>query len=200
MTDNKIKCLACGVFKLEIEALASQGKLDCEITVLNSMLHMKPVMLEQEMNRLINEKPNDRFLLLYGDCHPHMHEMQNMENVSKVAGINCCDILIGREIYRQLQKEQAFVFFPEWTHRWKEVFSYELGFTNSELGQTFMKEYRKKLVYIDTGVIPVPTETIQEISGFFGMPVEIMPVSLDIFFQGINNALQKLKKHGNNGK
>lgn len=198
MTDKKNICLACGVFRMEIETLARQRKLDCDITVINSMLHMKPVKLEQEMGRLIKAEPNDRFLLLYGDCHPHMHEMQSMENVSRVAGINCCEILLGREVYRILQKEQTFIFFPEWTHRWKEVFRYELGFINNELAQTFMKEYRKRLVYVDTGVIPVPEKTVQEISEFFDMPVEIMHISLDILMQGINNALQKFRRQDQN--
>lgn len=194
MTDHKIICLSCGVLRMETEALARQGKLDCDIIVLDSMLHMDPVRLEQEMARLIKAGPDNRFLLLYGDCHPHMHEMQGMKNVSRVAGINCCEILFGRAVYRQLQREQAFVFFPEWAHRWKEVFRHELGFENSEVAQAFMREYRKRLVYVDTGVIPVPGKTIREISGFIGMPVETVQISLDILMQGINNALLKFTR------
>lgn len=195
MTGNKITCLACGVFRMEIDALIKQGKLDCDIITLESMLHMKPAKLGQEMGRILDAKPNDKFLVLYGDCHPHIHEMQSMENVSRVTGINCCEILLGSDVYRKLQKEQAFVFLPEWTLRWKEVFAHELGFENREVAQTFMKEYRKRLVYVDTGVIPVPDETLREISEYFGMPVEIMHISLDIFLQGINKALQKFARY-----
>jgi hypothetical protein len=191
MTDKKITCLACGVFRMEIEALARQGKLDCNIITLDSMLHMNPARLGQEMGRVMEVAPENRFLVLYGDCHPHMHEMQSMENVSRVTGINCCEILLGKEVYRKLQKEQAFIFLPEWTLRWKEVFAHELGFENHEVAQSFMKEHQKRLVYVDTGVMPVPDETLQEISGFFGMPVETVHIYLDNLLQGINKALEK---------
>lgn len=196
MTDKKVTCLACGVFKMELATLIKQGKLDCDIISLESMLHMKPATLEQEMERAMATGPKDKFLILYGDCHPRMHEVQNRENATKVVGINCCDILLGRDVYRQLQKDQAFIFLPEWTQRWQDVFTHELGFGKPEVAQAFMKEYRKRLVYADTGVIPVPHKTLQEISEFFDMPVEILPVSLDILLQGINNALQKFTRRG----
>ncbi|MBF0558113.1 MAG: DUF1638 domain-containing protein [Nitrospirae bacterium] len=200
MTDKKITCLACGVFRMEIEALSRQDKLDCNIITLESMLHMKPARLEEEMGRVMEAGPNDKFLVLYGDCQPRMHEMQARENVSKVTGINCCDILLGREAYRNLQKDQAFIFLPEWTLRWREVFTNELGFENQEVAQAFMREHRKRLVYVDTGVMPVPDKTIQDISEFFGMPVEILHISLDILLQGINNALRKFARHDQNDK
>jgi hypothetical protein len=198
MTDNKITCLACGVFRMEIEALSRQGKLDCGIITLESMLHMNPAKLEQEIGRVLESGQNDKFLILYGDCHPRMHEMQERENVSKVTGINCCDILLGRETYRKLQKDQAFIFLPEWTLRWREVFTNELGFENQEVAQAFMREHRKRLVYVDTGVVLVPDKTLQEISEFFGMPVEILHISLDILQQGIGNALLKFTRRDQN--
>jgi hypothetical protein len=194
MSNKKITCLACGVFKNEIEALARQGKLDLDIVTLESMLHMKPALLEQEMGQALEASPNDTFLLLYGDCHPRMREMQNKENVSKVVGINCCEIFLGKEAYRTLQREEAFIFLPEWTLRWQEVFTMELGFEDPQAAQEFMKEYRKKLVYIDTGVMPIPESILQDISAFFDMPVEILHISLDVLSKGIQNTLRKLER------
>ncbi len=200
MTDKKISCLACGVFKMELAALTKQGKLDCDIITLESMLHMKPAKLEQEMERVMAAGSKDKLLILYGYCHPNMHEMQNRENATRVVGINCCDILLSREAYRKLQKDQAFIFLPEWTLRWQDVFVHELGFEKPEVAQAFMKEHRKRLVYVDTGVMPVPDKTLRDISEFFNMPVEILPISLDILLQGINTALQKFIKRGQHDK
>ena len=196
MTVKKVSCLACGVFKMELAELAKQGKLDCDLITLESMLHMKPAKLEQEMERVMATGSKDKFLILYGDCHPGMHEMQNRENATRVVGINCCDILLGSQAYRELQKDQAFIFLPEWTLRWQDVFAHELGFEKPEVAQAFMKEYRKQLVYVDTGVIPVPDKALRDISEFFNMPIKIQPISLDIFLLGINNALQKFIKRG----
>jgi hypothetical protein len=191
MTDKKITCLACGVFRMEIEALASRGKIDCKIIMLESMLHMRPARLEQVMDRVMAAEPDNKFLILYGDCHPRMHEMQIRENASRVAGINCCGILLGGEVYRKLQKDQVFIFLPEWTLRWRDVFAHELGFEKPEVLQAFMKEHQKGLVYVDTGVMPVPEKILRDISEFFDMPVEVMRISLDTLLQGINKALRK---------
>jgi hypothetical protein len=200
MTGKKITCLACGVFRMEMEALTAQGRLDCDIITLESMLHMKPARLEQEMERTMAFGPNNKFLLVYGDCHPRMHEMQKRENTTKVAGINCCDIVLGRDIYRKLQKEQAFIFMPEWTLRWRDVFAHELGFKKPEVLQSFIQEHRKKLVYVDTGVMPVPENMLQDISEFFAMPVAVLTVSLENLLQGMNNAFQKFMRRDSDDK
>jgi hypothetical protein len=186
---------------MEIEALVRQGKLECNSVFLDSMLHMKPFILEQELGRVMGDAQDDNYLLLYGDCHPGMHEMQDRENVARVAGINCCEILLGKDVYRKLQKEKAFIFLPEWTGRWQEIFTKELGFEKPELAQAFMKEHQTRLVYVDTGVIPVPEGVLQEIARFFNMPVEVLHISLDILLQGIQTALQKfMGRHGSSEK
>lgn len=177
---------------MELAALARQGRLECPVVTLDSMLHMRPANLERELQRVMAAAPDGRYLLVYGECHPRMHEMQGGERVSRVAGINCCDILLGRDAYRKLQKEQAFVFLPEWTLRWREVFARELGFDEPELARAFMKEYRRRLVYLDTGVLPVPDATLREIAEFFAQPVDVLPITLDILLQGIQDARQKL--------
>lgn len=194
MADRHAVCLACGVFARELAALARQGRLDCPVVTLESMLHMRPANLERELRQVIADAPEERFLLVYGDCHPRMHEMQSGERVSRVAGINCCDILLGHQAYRKLQKEQAFIFLPEWTLRWREVFARELGFDKQELARSFMKEYRKKLVYVDTGVLPVPDAALREISEFFALPVEVLPITLDNLQQAIQSARQILAR------
>lgn len=192
MADERVTCLSCGVFRMEIEALVSRGKLDCDIVAIDSMLHMKPAKLEQEMGRIMEVDQNGRFLLLYGDCHPHMDEMQKRENATRVAGINCCEILLGRAAYRELQRKKVFIFLPEWTRRWREIFTRELGFGEPGMAQTFMKEHCRRLLYVDTGVMPVPGDVLREISGYFNMPVEVMRISLDTLLKGINDALRKI--------
>jgi hypothetical protein len=200
MADKKINCLSCGVFKMELAALIKKGKLDCPVITLESMLHMKPAKLEQEMEGTLAAHSGEKVLILYGDCHPGMHEMQNRENTIRVTGINCCDIILGRAAYQKLQKDQAFIFLPEWTLRWQEIFIRELGFEKPGVARDFMKDHRRVLVYADTGVIPIPKKTLQDISEFFNMPVEILPVSLDHLLLRINTALQKITRSGQDEK
>jgi hypothetical protein len=197
---QRIVCLSCGVFRMEIESLARQGKLDCRIITLESMLHMKPEKLRQEMETVIAAQKGSKILILYGDCHPYMHEIQSRENFAKVDGMNCCEIFLGTELYKKLQREQAFIFLPEWTQRWREIFHKELGFEDQEIAGSFMRDIIRQLVYVDTGVIPVPHKTLHEISEYFGMPVEILNISLDNLQDSLNNALIKLNRGYQNGQ
>jgi Protein of unknown function (DUF1638) len=123
-----------------------------------------------------------------------MHEMQNQEHFGRVAGINCCEIFLGKDLYRKLQKDQEFIFLPEWTQRWREIFHRELDLESQEVAGSFMREFIRRLVYVDTGVIPVPYKTLHEISEFFGMQVEILNISLDNLQDSLNNALIKLNE------
>jgi hypothetical protein len=190
MPEPAITCLACGVFRTELDALVREGRLDCTIETLESMLHMNPVGLERAIERAMDARPGGRVVLLYGDCHAWMRETETRDDVSRVAGLNCCEILLGHDAYHRLQRAQAFIFLPEWARRWRDVFTRELGFTDPVLAQAFMKEHRRRLVYLDTGVVPVPVQTLDDIAGFFGMPVEVQPVSLDVLLQGIRAALR----------
>jgi len=196
MRDNGITCLACGVFRNELEALAAKGLIDFKVHTLESMLHMEPAKLEKAMDSAIHRYPDNKYLLLYGDCQPHMHEMNDRKNTSKIAGMNCCEILLGKDTYRKLQREKAFIFLPEWALRWREIFTKELGFDKPENAKAFLKEHLDKMVYIDTGITQVPNQVLKEIREFFDMPIEVMSISLDIFKLKIDNALHKFDQDG----
>ena len=60
-----------------------------------------------------------------------------------------------------------------------------------------MQENQDSLVYLDTGVIPVPVKTLHEISEFFGMPMGIITVSLDQMLQAVSSAVENLEERGN---
>lgn len=188
---QSVTCLACGVFKKELEFLAKQGLIDLKVKSLDSMLHMEPCKLGVTLEAITSKHPEEKFVLLYGDCQPRMHEMAGRETVSKVGGINCCEILLGKEAYRKLQRERAFIFLPEWAVRWREIFTKELGFNKPENAKEFMKENLSKLVYLDTGIDPVPEDLLTEIKEFFDMPMQVLPISLDVLKNGIEESLEK---------
>jgi hypothetical protein len=57
-----------------------------------------------------------------------------------------------------------------------------------------MQESQRRLVCVDTGLIPVPEKTLQEISEFFGMPMEIVAISLDNLRRALQSAVQRLEE------
>jgi len=172
--------IACSIFRKEIELLIAQKQIEIPFTYLSSMLHLYPDVLDRSLQQAVERarQNGEDVLLVYGDCCPHMHDCQIDDRIERVRGINCFEILLGRDQYRRLCSERAFFLMPDWAYRWREVFQYQLGLEGDN-ARSFMAEFHTRLVYLDTGLTPVPEELLDEISEYCGLPVEILPVSLD---------------------
>ncbi len=83
-----------------------------------------------------------------------------------------------------------FFLLPEWTLRWREVFEKELDLPE-KIAKEFMQGMHTKLLYIDTGQVPVPTEHLQEASEMLGLPFEVLRVGLEHLLAGIREALER---------
>jgi hypothetical protein len=155
--------LSCGVLRAELDELHRHGKIDGEVVYLDSMLHMAPPVLEKAITGKLEKyrRKAVRIVLVYGDCCPHMLDLVTEYRISRVMAINCAQMMAGRARYRELMHGEAFLLLPEWAHRWKEIMQVELGLSHA-VAQELMKENRKELVYLDTGIVPVPSEALEE--------------------------------------
>ena len=190
--DRQVVCIACSIFRSELAALGERGDIDFPIHYLNSMLHMRPDELRHRLEPLLDDTRRNgaNVLLLYGECHPHMDETESEPGVDRVTGRNCVEILLGPDQYRTLRGEGVFFLMPEWTMRWREVFESELGLVG-ENARDFMKEMHTKLLYLDTGQIPVPTEHLQAASDALGLSWEVMRVGPDHLLAAIRESLER---------
>ena len=172
--------LCCGVVRAEMEELQRRGLIDGELLFLDSMLHMNPPQLEAKLTTALEQKKDDPgcLVLVYGDCSSRMLDMVRNFHVGRVAVINCAQLLLGRERYRQLMREEAFLVLPEWARRWEHIMKNELGLDTS-VAHDLMGENRGVLVYLDTGLVPVPEQQLQAFSAYTGLPLRIEPVSLE---------------------
>ncbi|WP_243358858.1 DUF1638 domain-containing protein [Fundidesulfovibrio terrae] len=187
--------VACGIFKKELEALG-YGARGVKTVTLDSMLHMRPDALDGALDGMLSRGRPGGLALVYGDCSPHMLDFARREGVRKVQGLNCCEIVLGRERYRSLRREGAFFFMPEWAGRWEDVFKHEMGFSQQSLAREFMHDMMKRAVYLDTGVHAVPHRTLDDIASFLGMPVEVLPTGLTHLQAAVDAALAALAVDG----
>jgi len=190
MTDKTV-VVSCGIFRDELAALERAGKFPWPVHYLDSMLHMDPVLLERAMTEMVRSLEGKRIVLIFGDCQVRMDRLTAGARVCRVDGHNCCDIVLGDEEYRRLRREGAFFLLPEWSVRWKEIFRERLGFTTREGARLFMGEMHRRIVYLDTGVRPVPTATLAEIGSYFGLPVEVVAVSPQRLADAVMRALEE---------
>jgi len=195
---RRTRCISCSIFQKEIEALQASGQLHLPVEYLNSMLHMVPVRLEARLHEALEaargQDPGQDVVLAYGDCCGHMEDFEAEPGTSRTEGINCCEIILGRETYRKLRREGAFFLMPEWARSWRQVFVGQLGLLGP-CAKTFMQDLHTRLIYLDTGILPVPHEELAAASEFLGLPVEILPVSLDPLLANLRQAVQTAGHH-----
>ncbi len=195
MEEQKIKCISCSIFKDILEEVMKKNNLNIELNYVSSMLHMYPEKLEISLNKKLEKiKEDEKTLLLFGDCHPHMHEMEIENQIVRMPGINCIEMLLEKKEYRKLRKEGAFFLLPEWIHRWREVFMEELGLSE-EVAKGFFKDCHTKLVYIDTKVNEIPLQIINDISEFTGLPYEILEIDYEVISDRIKDLIKNFSKN-----
>lgn len=178
--------LSCGVVRAEMEALQRRGLIDGALLFLDSMLHMDPPRLEARLTEALEQRQGNigLLVLVYGDCSAHMLDIVKRFCVGRVSVINCAQLLVGRERYRQLMREEAFLVLPEWARRWEHIMKNELGL-NRSVAHDLMGENRGVLVYLDTGLIPVPEQQLHEFAAYIGLPWRVEAVTLDKMLQAL---------------
>ena len=172
--------LSCGVLRDELEALHRSGQLGGSLLFLDSMLHMHPRKLETALESALKQSVSrgERLVLVYGDCCSLMLDLVRQYQVGRVNAINCAQMLLGRARYHELMLAQSFILLPEWALRWKEVMQSELGLSPS-VARDLMRENRKEVVYLDTGLQPVPHAELEGCAAYSGLPWRVEPITLD---------------------
>ena len=186
-----VLAITCGIFQAEMAALAPRFPR-LQLIFADSMLHMRPDLLQERIDALLRQHSADKVLFIYGDCTPRIVELCRKPGFAKTAGINCCEILLGREEYRRLRKSGAFFFLPEWTLRWRDVFERELGFAGGRGVEDMLREVHSHFIYLDTGVMPMPGSVLDEISRELGLPMQQLSVGLSCLEQKLCAALETL--------
>ena len=186
-----VLAISCGIFEAEMAVLAPRFPR-LRLVFADSMLHMRPDLLQSRIDGLLAGQSHGKVLFIYGDCTPCIVELSRQPGFAKTAGINCCEILLGREEYRRLRKAGAFFFLPEWTLRWRDVFERELGFARGRGAEDMLREVHSHFIYLDTGVLPVPGGVLDEISSDLGLPMRELRVGLSCLEQKISAALETL--------
>ncbi len=195
-TPSTVTCIACSVFREPLDILRRNGDFDLPVRYLDSMLHIRPERLCHRLESIteVELSRGNKVLLLYGDCHAHMVDQQGRPGVRRVVGANCVEILLGRDRFRRLRKEGAFFLSAEWATRWRECIRSALG-SHRESVKCLMTDMHTKLIYCDTGEVPVPEEELQSFSEYIGLPWEVTRISPDNLMTAIGRAQEELKRY-----
>jgi hypothetical protein len=100
-------------------------------------------------------------------------------------------MLLGKEIYNKLLSEGAFFLLYEFALKWKKIFFEYFKFPTATLRE-FMRDMHSKIVYLDTGVQPVPNDILHDIEETSSLKVEIWDTSLIFFKQTLLTMLKEV--------
>jgi hypothetical protein len=190
---SKVAVICCSVLCREVRSIFAMDFPDVQLEFLDSMLHMHPQKLQEALEEKLSSH-SDPVLVIYGDCGPAMDSLEERFMCVRTPAVNCSELMLGAERYSEFRNQKIFLFLPEWATRWKEVFQKDLGFKNADLARVFMKENSKEICYLDTGKMPIPTETLREMEAFFDMPVRVVKETMNPLRKYIHEAMTRLER------
>ena len=197
MTDDRVLLFGCGIFAREFMLLDPALRRRFEPSFLDSMLHMKPALLGERLGLALTAAGpasggQRRRVILYGDCCPEMEAYSTAPGAIRTRCTNCVELALGARRFRELRREGAFFFMPEWLPRWEEVFERELGFGSIDRAAEFLRESASRLVYVDTGALPLPEAKLARLGERFGLPVRIEKAVGGALEEALRGALDEL--------
>ena len=187
---SAITYICCGVLQQEVESLQETGVICGEAVYPESMLHLAPNQLYRKLDRLLHEI-NTPCILVYGTCCYGIHELAEQTGTPRVDATNCSEMLLGRTRYREMLREGAFFLLPEWAHRWHEVFQKQLGLSRT-IAREMMQQSHSVLVYLDTGLAPIPYQELRACTEYLGLPYRVIEVGIDHLANTIVDAADRL--------
>lgn len=171
-------CIACGVLRNELNKLVEEGSLPQKPRYVASRMHMDPEGLDKIIKKAVREN-GESVSFVYGDCCPSMLDLCEGEQVLRPWCSNCCELILGKERYFKYIREGAFFLLPEWALIWRDIFEQDLGLTPEVASELMDDRCVEKVIYLDTGLVPIPHKELEECGKFLGLEVEILPVGLE---------------------
>ncbi len=183
-----VTVVSCSVFRSVLEGMDWGGPPPERIRYLDSSLHIRPELLEGILDSLLmyERARGRRLVVVYGDCAPRMEEICHTEGSRRISGVNCCQELLGVERYKELRRREAFVFFPEWTRRWRSLLENARGAKGETLKGMF-REMCGEIVFADLGPEVSDGEKRAEIVEFFGLPFTEVKTDVAPFRERVRN-------------
>jgi len=180
MPEESTIFISCGIFREELEYLIKEGKLDRKVIFLDAALHVNFDKLKSELVEALEENSGkkQKLKVLYGYCHPEMRQIMESYSANRIEASNCLEAMIGAEETQRLDSEaKTFFLSAGWANHWEEMFIQGTKDFNFDFKSMFGSF--KRIVVLDTGIIPIDEGKILKFSEFTKLPVERKQITLD---------------------
>lgn len=113
--------IGCGILRKEIRLIAERNGWDLDQTYLPSGLHIDFDRLQSALTNLLARHEGEQGIVFYGSCHPLMDCIIDRAGTVRTRGVNCVEIYLGEERFRQELEAGAFFLFEDWALHWLEI-------------------------------------------------------------------------------
>lgn len=190
-TMKKQHLITCPIFAKELAVVLPEIAAEPTVRLMDYSVHLNAKTMEKELAGGIAAAQSEgaAISLLVGQ------ECQALQPLSQIAatckgalpeGRNCLEIILGREKARALQENRTTLMTPAWIRMINN--SIADGYWTVEDARLNLGRYQR-IILLDFGLEPLDDELIMEFFELTGVPIEIMPVSLDHFKQVVRKLL-----------
>jgi len=184
--------IACPIFQRELESVLLELNLAPAIKYLHYTIHNNPLIMEEQLVEKVSDAEqstqNVRFLV-----GKHCKGKRDMADVVKGCNgkipqaRNCIDMLIGRELTKELQKNRTSLMTPAWIRMINQsIAEGQWSVTDARVNLGWYN----KILILDTGVDPLDDEQIMEFYDLTQVEIDILPVDLTHFKALLQDLLQ----------
>ena len=176
-TGTFTRIIACEVFRAALNYLKLEDRYPgLRITYLPSRLHLKPLELKEHLLREVKKarRRDDRIICIYGDCFPEIGDFCKQHGIMKVRGVNCYEMLLGSERFKQLLDEVTGTYFIEegLITNFEDYCMRPLELQDEEIRRQCFQHY-ERLLYIRQPSDPDLLSKASELAQFLGLSLEV---------------------------
>ncbi|GAM10798.1 hypothetical protein OR1_03095 [Geobacter sp. OR-1] len=179
MTGDRLLLLGCGILKKEVDFLIARNNWPMETLFLDSALHVDFDSLAKALTSSLARHREEDVIVLYGTCHPLMEQMLAKAGTFRTCGQNCCEMLLGNDLFSSELANGAYFLLEDWARRWDQILTKTFNTKNLELISDIFQGDRKYLLGIRTPCSGDFTAEAEAAGQTVGMPLHWLDVSLD---------------------
>lgn len=188
---TKHHLIACPIFAKELAAVLGEGNQQPAIQFMDERVHFRPEVMRQEVDKGIATAmaKGASCALLVGrecECSKPITEITEGLNARLPEGMNCIEIILGKERAKELQENRTTVMTPAWMEMIAN--SIKNRHWTVEDARINLGHY-DRIIILDFGLEPLSDETILEFFELAQVPIEILPADLDYFRQVVAGLL-----------
>jgi hypothetical protein len=194
MTDDKLLLLGCGILEKEVRLLIARNHWPMETRFLDSALHVDFARLSTCLTHALARQPGDHTIVFYGSCHPLMEKMLAEAGTFRTCGQNCCEMLLGPEVFQTELAQGAFFLLEDWARRWEPIVTQSFATKKREIIRDIFQGDRKYLLGLRTPCSEDFTVEAETAAAMVGLPLRWMDVSLDPLESVLREAITRKQK------